>query len=55
VKNRESSGHDAGYLYFISTLGSSIGTLLTAFYLVLLLEVNTILLSASASRLYWAA
>lgn len=44
VKNRESSGHDAGYLYFISTLGSSIGTLLTAFYLVLLLEVNTILL-----------
>ena len=44
VKNKESSGHDAGYLYFISTLGSSIGTLLTAFYLVLLLEVNTILL-----------
>ena len=46
VKNRESSGHDAGYLYFVSTLGSSIGTLLTAFYLVLLFEVNTILLVA---------
>ena len=44
VKNRESSGHDAGYLYFISTIGSSIGTLLTAFYLVLLFEVNTILM-----------
>jgi hypothetical protein len=46
VKNRESSGHDAGYLYFISTIGSSLGTLLTAFYLVLLFEVNTILLAA---------
>jgi len=44
VKNRESSGHDAGYLYFISTLGSSLGTLLTAFYFVLLFEVNTILM-----------
>jgi hypothetical protein len=43
VKNKESSGHDAGYLYFISTLGSSLGTLLTAFYFVLLFEVNTIL------------
>lgn len=46
VKNRESSGHDAGYLYFISTIGSSLGTLLTAFYLVLLFEVNTILMAA---------
>lgn len=42
VKNKESSGHDAGYLYFVSTIGSSLGTLLTAFYLVLLFEVNTI-------------
>jgi hypothetical protein len=46
VTDRESSGHDAGYLYFISTLGSSLGTLLTAFYLVLLFEVNTILIVA---------
>jgi hypothetical protein len=46
VKNKESSGHDAGYLYFVSTLGSSLGTLLTAFYLVLLFEVNTILMVA---------
>jgi hypothetical protein len=45
VKNKESSGHDAGYLYFISTLGSSVGTLLTAFYLVLLFEINTIFLA----------
>jgi hypothetical protein len=51
VKNRESSGHDAGYLYFVSTLGSSLGTLLTAFYLVLLFEVNTILLVAIAVSL----
>lgn len=43
VKDRESSGRDAGYVYFISTLGSSLGTLLTAFYLVLLFDVNTIL------------
>jgi len=46
VKNKESSGHDAGVLYFISTLGSSLGTLITAFYLVLLFEVNTILMIA---------
>jgi hypothetical protein len=46
VKDKESSGQDAGYLYFVSTLGSSLGTLLTAFYLVLLFEVNTILLVA---------
>ncbi len=44
VRNKESSGSDAGYLYFVSTIGSSLGTLLTAFYLVLLFEVNTILI-----------
>lgn len=48
VRNRESSGNDAGYLYFVSTIGSSLGTLLTAFYLVLLFEVNTILMAAIA-------
>ena len=46
VKNKESSGYDAGYLYFVSTIGSSAGTLLTSFYLVLWFEVNTILLIA---------
>ena len=44
VKNTESSGSDAGILYFVSTLGSSLGTLMTAFYLVLIFEVNQILL-----------
>jgi len=46
VKSTESSGRDAGTLYFVSTVGSSIGTLLTAFYLVLWFEVNTILIGA---------
>jgi len=46
VRTRRQSGNDAGYLYFVSTLGSSAGTLLTAFYFVLWLEVNTILLGA---------
>lgn len=38
-----SSGQTAGFLYFVSTLGSAIGTILTSFYLVLWLEVNQIL------------
>src|SRR5678815_1087138 len=55
VKDKESSGHDAGYLYFISTIGSSAGTLLTSFYLVLLFEINTILLDAIAISLMLGA
>ena len=51
VRTRRQSGNDAGYLYFVSTLGSSAGTLLTAFYLVLWLEVNTILVSAIGTSL----
>jgi hypothetical protein len=45
IQNRETSGYDAGYLYFVSTVGSSAGTLLTAFYFVLWFEVNMILLA----------
>ena len=45
VQDRQSSGRHAGQLYFVSTFGSAAGTLLTSFYLVLLLEVNQILLS----------
>ena len=44
VQDRRSSGRHAGQLYFVSTFGSAAGTLLTSFYLVLLLEVNQILL-----------
>ncbi len=43
VRDEASSGRSAGYLYFVSTVGSSAGTLLTSFYLVLWFEVNTIL------------
>jgi len=41
------SGKVAGGLYFISTLGSALGTLLTSFYLVLLFEVGQILFALS--------
>jgi hypothetical protein len=33
----------AGTLYFVSTLGSAIGTLMTSFYFILWFEVNTVL------------
>ncbi len=45
VENIERSGHSAGRLYFASTLGSAGGTILTTFYLVLLFEINTIIIS----------
>ena len=45
VMESERSGHVAGLLYFISTLGSAIGTLATSFYLVLWFEVNQILIT----------
>jgi hypothetical protein len=44
IADRLSAGHHAGKLYFVSTLGSAAGTILTSFYLVLYLEVNQILL-----------
>ena len=44
VSALDSSGLSAGRLYFVSTLGSATGTILTSFYLVLYLEINTILL-----------
>ncbi len=43
VRTTEESGRVAGRLYFVSTLGSALGTLGTSFYLVLYFEVNTIL------------
>ncbi len=48
VPDRSSSGRHAGQLYFVSTFGSAAGTLLTSFYLVLILEVNQILLALMA-------
>ena len=43
VKSQQESGHTAGRLYFISTLGSALGTIGTAFYFVLYFEINQIL------------
>lgn len=48
VEDRASSGRHAGQLYFVSTFGSAAGTLLTSFYLVLVLDVNHILLALLA-------
>ena len=45
VTESHSSGKVAGGLYFVSTLGSALGTLITSFYLVLLFEINQILIT----------
>jgi hypothetical protein len=44
VTQTSTSGASAGWLYFVSTFGSAAGTIITSFYLVLLLEVNQIIL-----------
>jgi len=43
TQSKDSSGQTAGFLYFVSTLGSAIGTIVTSFYLVLWLEIREIL------------
>lgn len=43
VSSQEHSGRMAGLLYFISTLGSALGTLMTSFYLVLWFEIDHIM------------
>ncbi len=43
VESEEHSGQMAGLLYFVSTLGSAVGTLGTSFYFVLWWEVNQII------------
>ncbi|KGJ90706.1 fused MFS/spermidine synthase [Colwellia psychrerythraea] len=47
VKNSNESGQVAGKLYFVSTLGSAIGTIITSFYLVMWFDIDTIVLSVS--------
>jgi hypothetical protein len=49
VETVERAGQVAGRLYFISTLGSSLGTLATSFYLVLHFEINSILVTLTAA------
>ena len=47
VKNSHESGKVAGKLYFVSTLGSALGTIVTSFYLILWLDINIIIYSFS--------
>jgi hypothetical protein len=42
------SGKVAGKVFFVSTLGSTLGTLLTSFYLILLFELDQILIGMMA-------
>jgi hypothetical protein len=55
VRSTERSGQVAGVLYFVSTLGSAMGTLATSFYFVLWFEVNTILTLLTGALLTMAA
>jgi len=55
VSNVERSGQVAGLLYFVSTLGSSLGTLVTSFYLVLYFEINTILILLTGALVVMSA
>ena len=48
VDSQEHSGHMAGLLFFVSTIGSAGGTLATSFYFVLWFDVNEILWGAVA-------
>ncbi len=43
TESKASSGHTAGFLYFVSTFGSALGTIMTSFYFVLWFEINQIL------------
>jgi len=45
------SGQVAGKVFFVSTLGSTLGTLLTSFYLVLVFELDQILMGMMAISL----
>ena len=47
VKNSNESGQIAGKLYFVSTLGSALGTIVTSFYLILWFDINLIIYSFS--------
>ncbi len=47
VTNKDESGQVAGVLYFVSTLGSALGTIVTSFYLVLYFEVSDIITTFS--------
>ncbi len=48
ISNLDNSGQSSGMLFFVSTLGSAAGTILTSFYFVMYLELDTIILSMIA-------
>lgn len=48
IETTENSGMTSGTLYFVSTLGSAFGTILTSFYFILWLPLNTLLYTACA-------
>ena len=55
VNSIEHAGQVAGRLYFVSTLGSALGTLATSFYLVLWFEINTVLIGLTATLVFMSA
>jgi hypothetical protein len=55
VANLGRTGQTTGLVFFISTLGSTIGTLATSFYLVLWFEVDQILIGMSVISVLVAA
>lgn len=55
VSSEENSGRMAGLLYFVSTLGSALGTLMTSFYFVLWFEIDTVMWGSIAILLLCAA
>ena len=55
VDSQHNSGHMAGLLFFVSTIGSAAGTLATSFYFVLWFDVNQILWGAVAVLLLTGA
>lgn len=48
VKSADGSGKVTGKIFFLSTLGSTLGTLITSFYLVMYLEIHHILMAMVA-------
>jgi MFS family permease len=51
VVTTEHAGQIAGLLYFVSTLGSALGTLMTSFYFVLWFEMGTVLSALTGALL----
>ena len=49
VTHSHESGQIAGKLYFVSTLGSALGTIVTSFYLILWFDINLIVYSFCAT------